>query len=128
MTDIKWKAIIIGFGAYILAWIVWNLVIGSLLSVIYNSEFTASQIFVFQVFNLLVAVIPGYVAARIAKVRPIAHGVIAGIPGGAGLHIFWTAFGVYEKSSLSAFLFMPVILVIMSYLGGVVANWQLQRQ
>lgn len=126
MTDIKWKAIIIGLGAYISAWIVWNL-IGPLLFASFNSKVTASHGFAFQVFNLLVALIPGYVAARIAKVRPIVHGVIAGIVAGAGIIIFWLSFGVLETSSLSVFWFMPVFLIIMSSLGGVVASWQLQR-
>jgi hypothetical protein len=126
LANIKWKAIIYGVASYIGMWVLWNLA-GPFIFSDFNNSVSESENILFQIFNLLAALISGYVAARVARVQLIMHSIVAGIVLWLGIIIFWYSFGALEVSALLSTLFVLVVLVTMSTLGGFVAKWQSLR-
>jgi hypothetical protein len=128
MNDVRWKYVFFGVGAYILAWILWNVISIFIFTSASSAPINEAYALIFQIFNFAVGLVPGYVAGILAKVRPIFHAFLAGSVISALMILYYYIFGVFQKSTLSSILFIPIFLMILSSLGGVVANWQLNRK
>lgn len=119
MLNISLKALFAGFCAYIALWVVYILIL-SLNSPNYFISVTSVNATVFRIFNLLAAVIPGYIAGFIARRRPILHGVLAGVTVAVAVLLFL-------RNSSSFDWGLPFFLIGMSFVGGATAAWQLKR-
>lgn len=126
MNTIKWKYVVVGVIAYVLGWFIWNLIIGFIQAAMSSSKAGAYEL-VFQIFNFIVALLPGYLAGMLAKERPVMHGIVVGIAISILVLMFYKFVGVFEQSTLSSILFIPIYILFLSTLGGFVANWHLKR-
>jgi len=124
MKKLKVKAILLGLGAYIVVWVIWNIFLYLLVDE--DDNISETYMFIFQIFNFFTALIPGFVAAMVAKSDPIKHGVITGLVLAILLVLYLASFSVIEKTTLTSVWFLPLFILFMSSLGGVLAGWILR--
>jgi len=124
MKKLNVKAILLGLGAYILVWVIWNIFLHLLVDE--DENISGTYMFIFQIFNFLSALIPGLVAAMVAKTEPIKHGVVTGLVLAIVLVLYLSSFSIVEETTLTRVWFLPLFLLFMSSLGGVLAGWKLR--
>jgi putative membrane protein (TIGR04086 family) len=113
----KWKAILAGVGAYVGMWVIWNIAAPSDTSTLHVRET------IFQVFTLVAAIVPGYVAGRLAKQRQVSHGLAAGGVLAIITLAIWFLFGMASTSNWVGVLYYPAILCAFGTLGGKLSEY-----
>ena len=120
--SINYKAVLYGFSSYVLIWILWSF-LGS-----FASNESGITIYLISVVTNFAGLVPGYIAARIAKVRQLFHGLVSGAAVGISILVFWYAMGALDNSYWYSYMILPTNTVIMSLLGGVVAKFYFERE
>lgn len=117
MRKLQWKAVLAGIGVYIGLWISWNMITPTIFDLSTKSAprgFKAS----FEIFSILAAVVPGYVAAQVATHHRVIHGLLTGVALALVMLVFWLLFGAITNSNLLGALFYPVTLCVLGAFGG----------
>jgi putative membrane protein (TIGR04086 family) len=117
MRQLQWKAVLAGIGVYIGLWIAWNMVTPSIFEISTNVAPRGFRVS-FEIFSILAAVVPGYVAAQVATERRVIHGLSTGVALALVMLLFWSVFGAISHSNLWGTLFYPVTLCVLGGLGG----------
>ena len=121
MNILNYKAILYGFASYVFVWVVW-----ALYSIVVSSS-SDVHLFIMSVITNLAGLVPGYVAARIAKIRQLIHGLTIGAIVGLGIILFWSSIGALENLTWPSYLQLPITTMVMSLLGSIVAKFYYER-
>jgi hypothetical protein len=115
----NWKAVIIGIVVYPLLWGLWLL-----LSPGYEHQTFHWFSVLMTLFNLLLPLIPGYLAAYLADGRYVQHGLLVGVIIVAMSVALWYQIGILDSDSL-----VPMAgILALSTLGGGLRQGQLAFQ
>jgi len=116
-ANLNWKAISYGFVSFFLLWVGYSVVV----NVIYGGD--KSNEAVFYTVTIISGMLPGYIASSLSS-NFLLHSMIAGVVTSAFLLLFWVLVGVINQGSLYSIVAAPVLLVVLSLLGGLIAKLQ----
>ena len=122
MGILNYKAILYGFASYVMVWVAW-----AIYSIIVSNH-SEVHLFIMSIVTHLAGLVPGYVAASIAKVRQLLHGLTIGIIIGSGIVLFWFSMGALENLTWTSYMQLPISTMIMSLLGSIVAKFYYERK
>jgi putative membrane protein (TIGR04086 family) len=121
VLNINYRAVLFGFSAYVLIWVLWSFLAS------FASDKSEITIYLISVLTNFAGLVPGYIAARFAKERQLFYGLLTGIVVGIGILIFWYAIGALENSYWYSYMLLPTNTAIMSLLGGIVSKFYFER-
>ena len=105
-----------------MVWVAW-----AIYSIIVSNH-SEVHLFIMSIVTHLAGLVPGYVAASIAKVRQLLHGLTIGIIIGSGIVLFWFSMGALENLTWTSYMQLPISTMIMSLLGSIVAKFYYERK
>jgi len=114
----NWKAVILGTATYPVLWLVWLL-----LSPMYEHTTIHLYALIFNVFYLLMPVVPGFLSAHIAKAKGLMHGVVTGVLIALLSSLFWFQMDILTVEMLLPLAGMVVIAAVGGYLSQLQQKW-----
>ena len=105
----NWKAILIGLISYPILWGIWIF-----LTPQYEHQSVNTYVVVLSIFNTLMPLISGFIAAQIAKTKALLHGFVVGIILTCLSLIGWYALDILTTNMLLSL----AGIVVLATLGG----------